>query len=1481
MPNNSKNSINTFSPNFRDALLNRNLLADTVKNNSLSSWLDSVNKPAEIGDGIGKVKSSTNIEVDGPTFRIKNSKFNKINTLDYKNFNIPYSSVDVIFPDSSYGQYSTLPVSSPTNDGPFWRDSENIIFNLFNSGSKEYYGNNTVSYPNTNITTNTSLVDLNIQKNPETDGVFRRDLMITQNQFRSSSYNRVSLVLLPFETNPSLATLNLSPNVYAPTLETYTNNHVPPNGQFLGGNIRQFGTSKNMFLDVAKQTRTVINTTSVANQHTSYIDYNNAFLGGSKATQLINVIGSALGGGGVGFNPDSGNPVPDFDVRSSLAGRALTSAGVIDDTRLGQISPKYLASAIGNNIAFNIKEETIGRVNTSIASLIGGGKLFAANNRITVSDSGISDIIERMTGAKLPRSSMDTDIFSHNSNKYIGISNIDRANGMLKNTGSGTVNNLFKNINSNIQQGFTGNRQGYAPKFNANRNEISDYQLYALDDGDGKVKDILIQSPDNSPIPQSSYNLEGMVNTSGFKDGVKNITNWIFTRKGKTSASNIDTGFTWSDEKHNKLARDISPTFNGDEFGRTEESKKSILYKTQELFNSGNMRTLVSGKGVQANIGELDETSNTSEIGGQRYMSKGSGVLKNGGKNLGKDINPDEIFVRAWSPVDRYDEYSDLQKHSALSPEGRLDDVDVLSSVLGLNGIVKIASHKKNNTHKYMFSLENLAWDGETDKLLKCEKGPGDLLTGSKGRIMWFPPYDMVINESTSSSWDRTNFIGRGEPIYTYNNTERSGSLGWKIIVDHPNYLNFMKNMSNMDDAKIAAFFAGALDIEEIREHVMTDNERDAWELSQANQQLEFESSSADNPSVDFDIFFPNNNTNVSYTLISGYENGLDVTGAINDNVINTLNGITSLVINNSPLANIIDPSKFKIPDLKKLPTRCSDDICTTEKNYTNNSNFGRNRQAIKIGSSDEEYYVEDYLRLENSIDDFMNGGECKYCKITVFGYASTQGTSSGNVILATNRANNVKNWLSTSCKVSSDRIKAANKPQNGTSCGPKARVDSLNCKEQRKVTISIEYDSALELADTGRVTKYNSDEPNPTSMIPKSRFYTECDYFEQISDKDSSLLGDIKSKIKNFHPGFHSTTPEGFNSRLTFLQQCMRQGPTVNENTPDNLAFGKPPVCILRIGDFYHTKIIIESLTIDYEPLVWDLNPEGVGVQPMIANVNISFAFIGGSSLKGPINRLQNAVSFNYFANTELYDPRAERIKEIEKPDEFGPSGEIIPGKFPDPKNQINDIMKEPGIPGKNNKVIDAVEVSESAELVAAKQPEVEEEATKAPRITGIENIEVYTTDTTPKKSTVRINALQEGLYGKVYSDFHKAKISTQLLSDEEAEEFFNKGVKITIERNGGVLYEEIVENFSKANVKGKFKNSNNKSGENLIRGFFNLGEEIDDSHGNTPLVLHLYNDKYTVSIHYAGEKIQTVNLNIDNKGRGGYYNKGNDNSA
>ena len=165
-------------------------------------------------------------------------------------------------------------------------------------------------------------------------------------------------------------------------------------------------------------------------------------------------------------------------------------------------------------------------------------------------------------------------------------------------------------------------------------------------------------------------------------------------------------------------------------------------------------------------------------------------------------------------------------------------------------------------------------------------------------------------------------------------------------------------------------------------------------------------------------------------------------------------------------------------------------------------------------------------------------------------------------------------------------------------------------------------------------------------------RYDNEGEFFELLEKNDPFMHHLITDKIKYFDPAYHSISPEGFNARLTFLHQCTRQGSTVggadnqSQGSAYNLAFGRPPVCVLRLGDFYYTKIVINSISIQYETPQWDLNPEGIGVMPMFAKVSLNFVFLGGSDLAGPISRLQNAVSFNYYANTGVYDNRAEMVQ-------------------------------------------------------------------------------------------------------------------------------------------------------------------------------------------------------------------------------------------
>jgi hypothetical protein len=68
-------------------------------------------------------------------------------------------------------------------------------------------------------------------------------------------------------------------------------------------------------------------------------------------------------------------------------------------------------------------------------------------------------------------------------------------------------------------------------------------------------------------------------------------------------------------------------------------------------------------------------------------------------------------------------------------------------------------------------------------------------------------------------------------------------------------------------------------------------------------------------------------------------------------------------------------------------------------------------------------------------------------------------------------------------------------------------------------------------------------------------------------------------------------------------------------------------------------------------------MNPEGIGYQPMVATVQLQVSFIGGQGLEKPVERLQNALSSNFFANTEMYDERSETTATTingKKADEF-----------------------------------------------------------------------------------------------------------------------------------------------------------------------------------------------------------------------------------
>ena len=80
---------------------------------------------------------------------------------------------------------------------------------------------------------------------------------------------------------------------------------------------------------------------------------------------------------------------------------------------------------------------------------------------------------------------------------------------------------------------------------------------------------------------------------------------------------------------------------------------------------------------------------------------------------------------------------------------------------------------------------------------------------------MWFPPYNLKFSENINTSWNPNTFIGRGEELYTYTHTKRSGTLDFVILIDHPSILNKWRGTSSesidkeKNEQELLRFFAG------------------------------------------------------------------------------------------------------------------------------------------------------------------------------------------------------------------------------------------------------------------------------------------------------------------------------------------------------------------------------------------------------------------------------------------------------------------------------------------------------------------------------------------------------------------------------------------------------------------------------------------------------------------------------------------------
>jgi len=1023
------------------------------------------------------------------------------------------------------------------------------------------------------------------------------------------------------------------------------------------------------------------------------------------------------------------------------------------DSYIAKLGASILRKEFETRIATRIKQETLGRINafnvrsgTDVLGLVTGRiPIIEPNYQITVPANPVlaaTDFILRLAGSIIPTSTIPGSYFDPSINSGMPTTIQQLSNAYRRQTATGLANTFTRLLGapksgSQLFLNNTGGGQKSRLFGNLNYNKYKpDYDRSIFDRVGGQLvgtiqnnSNFYVGSVTSDPsrifspggdIPINQFGQEEQTPVYGpselaslYEGNSKEIK---LGANGPTysDGGGIEGGLTWVSPKYKGNAgkkvgiggevTDQDQDFKPSSYNKTESTgvdfrRGSILDNTQRIINSQPQ----GGRRLQHVGNAIDQVSKVFNDG-YNEMTKGSRVIRYVG-SIGQEVGSE--YCRVFAKDIPYLQYNDLQKTDGMTTQGRKFAYSVLDKTYNLNmypnkreggqdstNLVLDTANNVSYAKKYMFSLENLAWRTSAtpglnvSELAICERGPNG------GRVMWFPPYGLAFSESVSANWNPTNFLGRPEPVYTYTNTQRSGTLQWKIVVDHPSILNMivnkvLNNENNKEkiNSMIDAFFAGCLkyDLYELAKKYYTVT---PGELNQLQQ------------------------------LINGKELSREQLGFVRDTVA------TGARTTGNQSQVVTDPNQSQPTDTLKQFVSMGfyfDNASPSSEPISNYSTYYGQYDSAVIGGGNKGYSGETQKNFFNNVvkknfDEIQNNFVPQLKKVlenqnvkvtlTLVGSASSSTPLPYNTKLSEQRIKSVIEFLNQDSvlkkAIDSKRLDIRQNPSGSNSSIKKWDTKSNTFSEENYDCSSNSYDNPAAtnndeiygiqpmacrrvrfesiVVGSGVPTQQptSANQPaggagtQPINPIPKQDLETkvinkdnitkrvlrallsECDYFETIKEETPMVYDSLKEKLKFFQPGFHSTTPEGLNSRLTFLQQCMRPGdtiPTIKEgsdgkqelqfNNATNTSFGIPPVLILRVGDFYNTKIIPTSLSLAYENL--DLNPEGIGVQPMIANVTMNFNFVGGSGLKESIDKLQNALSFNFYANTEMWDDRAD----------------------------------------------------------------------------------------------------------------------------------------------------------------------------------------------------------------------------------------------
>lgn len=1109
-------------------------------------------------------------------------------------------------------------------------------------------------------------------------------------------------------------------------------------------------------------------------EYDDYRDYTDYLFGIDFS--MSNYVMNLLSDNSIGyvFNIATPNVVRDLRVNDALGGRITTNSyGFREETRLGELSNRLYATSLYRGAVINSARHR-DKVNTSTDDF-GYGY--------------ITPILYKKYGNNL--NNYDTM-----SGKFVVSSDTGRlSDGWMlgdDNTEIGKIVHDYAKLSAS-ENGGKVYLDEQIKKANQETSIQKPYIVYTnkviLDDNNVTTA---TEIPGRFVINATSTGNTGTT-TSYVYDGIKDdnpVVNTVKLQNNKIKQYFVyDEGVTASNQDNEW------GVYNSNE---SALGKNNLLAKTNQMFKDKKINTMIGRFHIKVGDSCTTDTAVDNEYGN----AHGRALLK--AEPKGKQTNGvDNPYCRSWTYHHQYNSMdrlirpfenqtiADVQKKNSRYRSRFKNLTDggkylAENTVLGEAGRVNIAPSTSGNVDikKCMFSLENLAWKDVskvTRNISKEQIGPNG------GRIMWFPPYDIDFQENVNVNWQSNSFIGRGEDVYTYTNTTRTGQLSFTLLIDHPAVINSLQSAGVNDDEDVLRFFAGCDTIDP--------NETGNAEVMPGSKTSDPTLTAKEGPFVRVYCFFPNNYTGHGkyiddkknwydfgdeefgcsdgadwYKYILSGKNTAIPTGA--SAILNPDNGYEMSIRKGQELWNGVStkgldsktsqiacnsysgkygkykncPKDYDGSDYKQLKLKDAKearekrtyryrvdfdfrergiDVDKTDKkgtkahiwdNYIDTYSWGLNidpvvvdKNGLGIGLVADKSLFSFYQlmavfgvkkpleKIEEPNTGFTGGyippqpyeqgiknlsdiiNNHTVYKVVAHGSATKQGTK--NDLRAARRARTlgktVMHFLKQIDKYKNEDIKYVKGETSIVDVTNTKLVNTNEAKFGRNAYVDIYYDdpkvisvetSANSSNQINGALEYNNAKSQNKKQDKKARrnnityttkdtsnlrYESEADYFKKIKNTDPVIFKKIVDKVQYFDPAFHSMSPEGFNARLTFLQQCTRQGHTVSATesnglamTAGNLAFGRMPVCVLRLGDFINTRIIIDSLNITYNNggMQWDLNPEGAGVQPMYAKVNMGIKILGGQSLVAPISRLQNAVSFNYYANAGVYDNRADR---------------------------------------------------------------------------------------------------------------------------------------------------------------------------------------------------------------------------------------------